>query len=172
MEDAALVRAARANPQDFGPLYERYLGPVYRYCYVRLNNRELAEDATSEIFLKALANLPSYRNGVFAAWLFRIAQNVVVDVYRQSARTRTVAADDETGLLHVGGDFATACAEREALAKAFAALTDEQRSVLELQLAGWTTMQIADALGKSLAAVKMLRYRAVEQMRMILLQDA
>ena len=164
MEEAALIDAARADPRHFAALYERYLGPIYRYCYVRLNDHELAEDATSEVFLKALTNLPNYRNGLFAAWLFRIAQNVVADSYRKAYRAqRHIAA--KTAQFDGSSDLAADYIQREALADALAVLTEEQRAVLELQLAGCATSQIAEALGKTQAAIKMLRYRALERIR-------
>lgn len=75
--DAALVAVAQADPRAFSPLYHRYVRAIYRFCYVRLGNQQAAEDATSDIFLKALGNLNSFRGGTFPAWLFRIAHNVV-----------------------------------------------------------------------------------------------
>src|SRR3990172_918078 len=82
-DDATLVETARADPQAFAALYERYLGPVYRYCYVRLGSREAAQDATSEVFLKAFAGLGDFRGGRFAAWIYRIAHHAVTDRQRQ-----------------------------------------------------------------------------------------
>jgi RNA polymerase sigma-70 factor (ECF subfamily) len=82
MDDAVLVAAARANPQAFTLLYRRYLQPVHRYCYLRLGSQEAAEDATSEVFLKAMSSLEQYRGGAFGGWLLRIARNVVADHYR------------------------------------------------------------------------------------------
>src|SRR4051794_32862570 len=66
-DDAALVAAAQVDPTAFAPLYARYLPPVYRYCYRRLETSAAAEDATSEIFVKVLAALPRYRAGSFRA---------------------------------------------------------------------------------------------------------
>lgn len=82
-EDLQLVNAARRDPRAFGALYEKYVTQVYRFCYVRLRNEFAAEDATSQTFLKALQALPQFRDGMFAAWLFRIAHNVVTDVFRR-----------------------------------------------------------------------------------------
>jgi RNA polymerase sigma factor (sigma-70 family) len=62
-------------------------------------------------------------------------------------------------------DEAVASGERELLRAALSVLSQEQRVVLQLQLAGWTGQQIAAVLDKSLGAVKMLRYRAVAQLR-------
>jgi len=84
LDDAVLVTAGRADPAAFGALYERCVPPIYRYCVHQLGSREVAEDATGEVFLRALAALDSYRGGVVAAWVFRIAQNVILDVRRRS----------------------------------------------------------------------------------------
>ena len=55
--DATLVLAAKRERAAFAPLYQRYVDPIYRYCYRCLGNRHTAEDATSLIFTKALAAL-------------------------------------------------------------------------------------------------------------------
>ncbi|MBI4498224.1 MAG: sigma-70 family RNA polymerase sigma factor [Chloroflexi bacterium] len=167
-DDAALVTAVREDPQAFASLYERYLGPVYRYCYVRLGSREAAEDAASEVFLKAFAGISGYRDGVFAAWLFRIAHNVVVNSHRRRADRPLELTENAVDAAPTPEESALARAEREALAAALAALPDEQRAAIELKLAGWSGAQIAEALGKSEAAVKMLRFRGMERLRHLL----
>src|SRR5262245_35965231 len=95
--DARLVEATRDDPRAFVALYERYLGRVYRYCLVRLPSVAMAEDATSEAFLKALDRLPGYRGGSFAAWLFAIVRNVVTDHYRRRPSAPLEAALDMAG---------------------------------------------------------------------------
>jgi RNA polymerase sigma-70 factor (ECF subfamily) len=168
-DDAVLVATARANPQTFTLLYARYLDPVYRYCHVRLGSREAAEDATSEVFLKAFSALGGYRGGVFLAWLYRIAHNVVVDAQRSGKHTVSIEhADVVPDPDDLPEDLAVAAGERETLTNALRALPDDQRAVLELQLAGWSGEQIATALGRSHGAVRMLRLRAVEHLRTIL----
>ncbi len=170
-DDPTLVAAARADPQAFAPLYERYVGPVYRYCHVRLGSRDGAQDATSDVFLKAFAGLSGYRGGAFAAWIFRIARNVVTDRrrhrYRRPTEPMEVAGDPLDGVL-TPEEVAVVRAEREALRRALAALSDNQRETIELRLAGWPDEQIAVALGKTVAAVKKLRFRAVRRQRKLL----
>jgi hypothetical protein len=60
-KDDDLVTRAKSDPEAFGQLYDRYFDPIYRYCSWRLHTQVAAEDATSQIFLKALAGLPGYR---------------------------------------------------------------------------------------------------------------
>ena len=165
-EEAALVAAARTDIRAFAPLYQRYLGPVYRYCYVRLGDREAAEDATGEVFLKAVAGLPGYRGGSFAAWLYRIARNVVTDSHRRRRRTEPLAAAESLASSHPTPEaVAVAAAEWAALRDALARLPEDQRAVVELRLAGWSWEEIAGALGKSVDAARMLRARALSRLR-------
>ena len=85
--DDDLVAAAKRDPDAFVALYRRYAPTVYGYCYNRLGSREQAEDATSQIFLKALTALPAQRDDLaFRGWLFAIAHNVVTDAHRARRR--------------------------------------------------------------------------------------
>ncbi len=167
--DAALAALAHKDPQAFAALYARYLAPVYRYCYLHLGSRLEAEDAAGKVFLKVLAGLSDYRGGIFAAWLFRVARSVVIDVTRTRHPVQTLEATPDPPDPALGPEEATLVgAEREALRTALASLPVEQRAAIELQLAGWSGEEIAGALGKSPAAVKMLRLRALRRLRALL----
>src|SRR3954453_19558367 len=88
--DTQLVRSAQTDRTAFAPLYDRYFDTVYRFCYFRLGNSQDAEDASSDVFTRALANLGRFRTDEgedgFRCWLFAIARNIVTDYQR--ARTR------------------------------------------------------------------------------------
>src|ERR1051326_6610003 len=92
-DEAALIVAAQANPADFDMLYQRYLGPVYRYMRAQTSSADEAADLTQQVFLQALKALPRYRSrgAPFAAWLFQIARHVATDAYRR--RRQTVSWD-------------------------------------------------------------------------------
>ncbi len=80
-----LVRSASHDPDAFRQLYRYYFRRVYTYISYRVGRVQDAEDLTAETFLKALAGLPHFRwrgKGSFAAWLFRIAHNLVSNFYR------------------------------------------------------------------------------------------
>ena len=164
--DAALVARARVDRAAFAPLYERYLDPVYRYCYCRLGSREAAEDVTSVVFAKALVSLPAYRDGSFAAWLFAIAHNAVVDAYRRRRPDAPLAAaGDPVDAAPSPEQLAVAADERRSVRALLATLPEDQRTVVELRLAGLRGAEIAAVLGRSKAAVKMLQLRAMTRLR-------
>src|SRR5262245_44692312 len=91
-EEVRMITAAQTDLIRFAPLYERYAPRIYAYCLRRLDNRDEAEDLTSQIFTQAMKALEGYRGGSAAAWLFRIAHNTVVSHFR--ARRIQVSLDD------------------------------------------------------------------------------
>jgi RNA polymerase sigma-70 factor (ECF subfamily) len=163
-----LVAAAQADPRAFTPLYERYLDRIYRFCYNRLGDRQAAEDATSEVFLHALAHLGAYHSGNFAAWLYTIARNSVIAHYRRQGRSEPLADAQAAEAAH---DPLAGHAERTALLLALDQLSDEQRAAVEMPAAGWSDAQIGAILGKSEAAVRMIRYRALQRLQTLLADD-
>jgi hypothetical protein len=86
------VMGDEANSQAFVALFHRYFDPIYRYCYRRLPTVEDAEDATSLIFAKALAELRQRHEGSLRPWLVAIAHNVVADYFRAWRPTLVLAA--------------------------------------------------------------------------------
>ena len=166
-DEAALIARARHDRRAFAPLYDRYADRVYRYCFRRLGTREAAEDATSLVFAKALAALPGYRGGSVAAWLFAIAHNVCVNAVRRRPDLPLDAAGELIDAAPTGSPEAAAlaAADGDSLRALLAGLPPDQRRVVELRLAGLTGAEIAEAMGRSLAAVKMLQARALARMR-------
>ena len=84
-----VTRAQAGDGEAFGQLYDRYVDTVYRFIYFRVNDRALAEDFTSETFLRALRRIGtiSYQGRDIGAWFVTIARNIVLD-HMKSARHR------------------------------------------------------------------------------------
>jgi RNA polymerase sigma-70 factor, ECF subfamily len=166
--DRELVTAALADAARFVALYERYFTPVHRYVRVRIPERALCEDVTSEVFLTALAKLGKFRgSGSFAAWLFRIAQNAV----RDQQRVRPMAPLDEESEAFVDP---TPAPEEQALRRErlrilrsrLAELSWEQQELLALRYgAGLRTVEIAELLGKTPVAVRVALHRVLNDLR-------
>jgi RNA polymerase sigma-70 factor (ECF subfamily) len=164
------VLAARADADSFVLLYRRYLRPIYSYLYARLGNREEAEDATALVFERALSSLRSYRpTGSFAGWLFTIAHRTLADHYRQhkSHQVRVDTGDEALFDPALGPeDKAIVSEQLRQVLHIISQLSREQQEVIGLRfMAELRYGEIAQVLGKREAAVKMIAYRALEEIR-------
>ncbi|GAB6157142.1 sigma-70 family RNA polymerase sigma factor [Desulfotomaculum varum] len=153
----------------FAELYDRYFEPVNRYLRYRVDNTWDADDLTTAVFMKALENFGKYRaDGPFAAWIFRIAHNVYVDYMRGR---REYATQDVMLELAAGSDDSPEAAvlQGEEVARLRQLLKDlapDYRDVVALRYAGDLRFsQIAEVLGKTESAVRMLHHRALKQLR-------
>lgn len=160
------LKAARHDPSAFAPIFDAYIDAVVRFCRLRLRSREQAEDAASQIFLKALSNVDSYNGGSVPAWLFAIARTTVIDLQRrrqlQTTRSAIAVGDDQTPSpesVYLAND------DIEWLHGVLDQLTDSQRLVIQLRLAGLTGVEIAEVAGRSAGSVRALQFRAVAELR-------
>lgn len=93
-----LVWRASRDPAAFQALYEHYFDRVYRYVAARVSNPQDTEDVVSDIFLLVMTRLKHFRNNnkhSFAAWIFTISRNAIVDFYRHRERLPVQVSIDE-----------------------------------------------------------------------------
>lgn len=91
-EEFRQINAAIADPKAFAPLYDKYYLRIFRYVFQRVEDEDTAADVTSVVFSKALFNLKKYefRGVPFSAWLFRVAQNELNQLFRQNKVQKVV----------------------------------------------------------------------------------
>src|SRR3954449_10012139 len=124
--------ALGGDGEAFGQLYDRYVDMVFRFIYFRVNDRALAEDFTSETFLRALRRIStiSYQGRDIGAWFITIARNIVLD-HLKSARHRLelTTADTVEGKEYVESTETAVLnlLQSERLMQAVRQLGDEQR---------------------------------------------
>jgi RNA polymerase sigma-70 factor (ECF subfamily) len=106
-EELIIIEAAKLNPERFAPLYNKYYKQIFNYLYQRMEDKDTAFDLTGQVFLKALTNLGTYQfKGVpFASWLYRIAHNEMMQMFRAQKDKRAINADI--------GDLRYICEENE-----------------------------------------------------------
>jgi RNA polymerase sigma-70 factor (ECF subfamily) len=162
--------AQNGDGEAFGLLYDRYVDTVFRFVYYRVNDRALAEDFTSETFLRALRRIStiSYQGRDIGAWFVTIARNIVFD-HMKSARHRlevttadTIERDDAEP-----GPEATVLTTltNERLMAAVDRLGDEQRECVLLRfIQGFSVSETAAVMGKNDGAIKALQHRAIRKL--------
>lgn len=170
--DADLVARARRDPRAFGELFDRYWNDIFKFCYYRLGDWHRAEDIASQVFLEAMSSLagfdPRDRDDSFRAWLFGIARNVTASAIR-TAQQHPTAPLENASAVEDGSispeEHAVVADELDRLRQLLAQLTPEQQELVELRLAGLTSVEIARLLGKSHDAVRKAQSRTMAALR-------
>lgn len=167
-DEHLVARAQSGDREAFAALYDRYLPLVYAYCYRLLGEREAAEDANTDVFMRALAALPGYRAGSFRSWLFTIAHNVATDAMRR--RWRIVSLESIPEVIDPGGfeEAAAHAADWRQVERLVPLLSEDQQQVVALRLAGLSAAEIGDVLGKPRNAIDGLHHRALLRLRSLL----
>ncbi len=168
-DEPALIERARVDSAAFGELYDRYADQVYRFAYSRLRNRADAEDLTSEVFLKAMHGIKAYRHTgrAFSAWLYRIALNAHADRYRSQRPMDSL--DEQADLASYGKSVIDQVVRRVQVRTVWTAvnrLPRQQRTAMILRFRDDLPLStIAEIMGKSAPAVKLLLFRGVHSLR-------
>ncbi len=168
-------RAKEYDEAALKKLYEIYYPKIYSYSFLQLGDVHAAEDLTSDVMLKMIESLGSYRfKGLpFGAWLFRIARNRLIDLHRRRKRRGEVNLN-ETLTNNFANPHAMAerALERGQIQVALKYLTDEQRQVIVLKfIEGFDNRSVGQIMGRSEGAIKSLQHRALASLRRILYQD-
>lgn len=178
MEINELVKRAREGDNEaFGQIYDCYAQKIFRYIRLKIQNREEAEDALQEVFIKAFRGL----NGLnmeklnFPAWLYKIASNTVNDFFRKKYRAPEITPIDENfdppSRVSLEKDFSVNWDWNLARAS-FSQLPEIYKQVLELRfIQGFSLTETADILKKSNLSIRLIQYRALKKVKIILEQD-
>ncbi len=169
---ADMVRRARADPQAFGELYEAYFPRIYGYVAAGLRSRVEAEDVVADTFVRALDKLPRFEyrgTGSFAAWLFRIARNRLLD--EQAKRARLSSLDPPPAGVHARAVDAPATAveqseEARLIRDLIGSLPPRRQEVVALKFfGGLRNIQIAEVIGVDQRTVASHLCRALDELR-------
>jgi RNA polymerase sigma-70 factor, ECF subfamily len=179
---ALVDRARTGDPEAFASLYDRYVERVYRFVLYRVSgDAALAEDITSEVFLRALRKIKTFtwQGRDVGAWFLTIGRNLVLDHFK-SGRFRLEMVGAEPAVAGGIGDEVVD-AEDEALArishgelyKALQRLGSEQQEVIYWRfLQSYSVAETAAAMAKSEGAIKALQYRAVKALyRLVVVEE-
>ena len=167
-----VTRAQQGDPDAFGALYQRYARSISRFLASRVPDRGLTEDLTSETFLRAWRRIDTVHDQGhdIGAWLTTIARNLITD-HLKSSRHRldtTTATVPKHPTTAVPGPEQVVIQRDtvEWLWRCIAQLTPDQRDCIRLRVfQDLSSAQTATVMGRTQAAVRALRHRAVAQLR-------
>ncbi|OUC91015.1 RNA polymerase subunit sigma-70 [Streptosporangium minutum] len=173
-----VLRAKTGDADAFGTLYDRYLDLVYRYIYFRVGSHPLAEDLTSETFLRALRRIADFtwQGRDFGAWLVTIARNLITDHFK-SGRYRLEVSTAEVIDIPLDGPHipenavVTAMINNRVLSAVRDLGPEQQECVVLRFLHGMSLAETALIMGKKSGAIKALQFRAIRALARALPSD-
>ena len=149
-------------------LYELFFEKIYRFTFYRVGHKEVAEDLTEEVFIKAFENLGKLEaTAKFESWLYQIARNRIIDYYR--GKKLWTSLDDvehtleyETNVI----DVVNLKVEQKIFIKLLKELPKEQQIVVKLKfLDELSNQEISELLNKSEGAIRVIQHRAVSRLK-------
>jgi len=175
IDDGLLRRLRDGEPDAVIETYRQYFPPLYQYARLKTGDRILAQDIVSEVFVRLIESLggrSAPRNNL-RGWLFAVARNQIYRTYGKQRQLpladleEWMPAPSETNPEIALGDSADLNRVRHAIRM----LAADHQEVLILRFSQRLSLQeTADVMGKSISAVKSLQFRAVDTLRMILLE--
>lgn len=166
-DEKLMKQFQEGDSQALSILYERYKSRILNFCLRILGNRSDAEDVTGNVFLAFFSGKYQPRlDARFSTWLFTVARNRCFDILRSrkgDISAEVIALADHRPVPSAGLEHKErAMRIREAIGQ----LPDEQREAMILRsYHGFSYAQIADVLHCSVDKVKVLLFRAREQLR-------
>ncbi|MCF7836408.1 sigma-70 family RNA polymerase sigma factor [Candidatus Gracilibacteria bacterium] len=174
--ESLIRKSKKGDAEAFGQIYDKFVLPIYRYIYYRVSKSQ-AEDLTELVFLRAWEKLASYSKqagGNFNSWIFRIAHNAVIDSYRENSKADLCELTEEIPEVRLAADPVQNLEnkfEQVELIRALRQLPDLQQQVVVLKFVnGFENSEIAAVIGKSVGAVRVIQFRALNRLKDLLKQ--
>lgn len=169
-EDLLIAKAKEGDDKAFGVLYDRYVPRIYRFIFLKVHRKQDAEDVTHQVFLNAWENVKRYefRGFPFSSWLYRIASNAVIDFYRTSRNHQPLESVPEEMFAETTNEASLLddAFHLKVIRTALHNLDPDQQTVLILRfIDDWTNKEIAEFLGKSEGAVRVIQHRALKLLK-------
>ena len=160
------------NKKDFGKFYDEHLDKIYRFVFFRVGrNHELAQDLTSEIFVKALTHFYSYDPKIsVSAWIYTIARNHLANYFRD-VKSGVPLEEIENSLqfFHDGVSHMEKSDVAGRVRTALLKLAPEKRRMVEMKyLEGFSYAEIAEIVGGTEGSVKVASHRALKELHRFL----
>jgi len=176
-DETLAIQVSRGSSTALEVLYDRHGATVLGFALRIVGERTAAEDVLQETFWRVWKNAETFQpqRGSFTSWLFRIARNLAIDVYRRgSVRPQTIPGDDDSASdldqtpdpdMDVASQAQSAL-ENKQIRNALTSLPGAQRQIIELAyFHGMTRQEIAEATGEALGTIHTRARLALQKLR-------
>ena len=165
-EQSELDGLQNLDSKVIGAVYDRFFPDVYRYVYYRLGDELLAEDISSDVFVRLLEAVKKKRGPQtnLKGWLLATASHIVADHLRQTYRRPIEELSDGTPDNDAPSlrDEIDRRDKVDAVQSAYLQLTPDQQNVLALRFGdGYSLEETARVMQKKVNAIKALQFRAL-----------
>lgn len=169
-------KAQNGDNRAFAEIYEHYFTPIFRFIFFKVGNREEAEDLTQTVFMKVFKSLDGFRfrDNPFSSWLYRIANNMVIDFFRKKKSLPLLSEDSEDWQIEFADDALNPAEEAEEMElarlarQAMAEMKEPDRQVLVMRyIDGLSYKDIAEAIDKTEDAVRQISSRSIRVLKEI-----
>ena len=156
--------------KTFGKIYDKYIDKIYRFVYLKVNTQEIAEDLTSEAFLKTWAVYQKKGKEIenIQAFLYKTARNLVVDYYRQKGKISIVPPIDPLIIDPRCNleEKAKLASDIEKVKESLSSLKEDYQNIIIWHyLEGLSVVEIAEMLGKTAPTTRVLLHRALKSLK-------
>jgi len=157
---------------SFETFYNTNLDRIFRYVFFRVGqNRDVAEDLVSEIFMKALKNFEKYDPKISqSAWIYRISHNHLANYFRDKKKTTDI---EDVKFCLVGSDGHDEIIKQEEhwiIEEGLDELTIEERRIVTMKyIEGYSYKEMAEIMERTADALKVASHRAVKKLRKLIL---
>ena len=171
VDQKLLIARASDDSTAFVQLYRSHYDAMFRYCVHRLFDRQLAEDITSEVFLRVVENIHGFKGDEkqFRCWLYRIATNAVNNHLRKTSRRNRILklAHEQVG--SQVAEFEESAEKLAVLKEAVFSLRPRYQTIITLRFfENLKLSEIAGVLGSSPGTIRSQLTRTLAKLRKVL----
>jgi len=161
--------------KEFSKIYDKYINQIYRFVFLKVNSKEIAEDITSETFLKVWESYKNNKIENVSAFLYQVARNLLTDYYRQKSRTQFLPLDS-VSIIDPSNNLKEESQDKsdiEIIKSALSRLENEnyQNIIIWHYLNDLSIKEISKINNQSEGAVRVMLSRALKELKEIIEND-
>ena len=156
--------------KKFNEVYEEYIDRIFRFILLKVSSNEIAQDLCSDTFTRLFKEIESKRDiKNYQAFLYKIANNLIIDHYRKKGKTETLALDNEQDIQDLSFDTARQATVNSDMHSVMRAMTnlkqDYQNVVIWHYIDELSVSEISQITNKTQGAVRVMLHRGIKELR-------